>query len=156
MSHLLDAEQNATEHVTVWWTRVLDSSFIQPAGPRTSEKFWLYVILAVLGLPLGLWGLVDGVVQGQMPKETVYLLLLGVPSAFNARITYLRILLALREINDVSWYDMPSLVRHAESQEQRWLAGWRRATVGKLVARVALLVIIGAILIHHFSPPPFL
>jgi hypothetical protein len=59
---------------------------------------------------------------------------------------YLRLWLVDLGMDDVSWYDMPSLTRRAESPQQPLLAQWRQATMAQLVVAVVSLLVIAALL----------
>jgi hypothetical protein len=148
MNHKLDIDTVPAEHLTAWWARLLDSSLITPKSAPSSESFWRWTILALLSIPVSAFYLI------QLSQGDIFFMAIAVPaffvtSPFNAWITYLQIKLPHQGLEDVSWFNMPSLTRRAGSREQRWLRQWRLATMGKLLAQVAVLVFIAVVLARY-------
>ena len=136
------AEPDSAEHMTAWWARLLDSRWITPRFSPSSQNFGRSTIVAVLLFPVALLGLV----QGRTDNIVIFSLVLSVRKAVSAWSMYLRLMLAEQGLDEVSWYDMPSLTRRAGKPQQRLLAQWRLATMAKLVVSVVLLLIFAALL----------
>ena len=149
----LDSE----EHLTAWWAQLLDSPWISSRSAPSSEKVWLSTMFAVLFL----WPTVVVLVEGQSVYILIGTLALSVRFALGAWSTYLQLKLAHHGLDDVLWYDMPSLTRRAGGPVRRLLAQWRLATIAKLVVSVTFLVVIAAFLVewwpqfaNHFNKGP--
>jgi hypothetical protein len=89
-------------------------------------------------------------VEGQTGYLFIGTLALSVRFALGAWSTYLQLRLAHQGLDDVSWYDMPSLARRAGGPGRRLLAQWRLATMAKLVVSVAFLVVIAAFIVEYW------
>ena len=136
----LDTDQDPAKHMTAWWAQALDWPLISSRSAPSSEKVWRSIMFAVLFL----WPTVVGLVQGQTDYLFIGTLALSVRFALGAWSTYLQINLAHHGLDDVSWYDMPSLTRRAGGPVWRLLAQWRLATIAKLVVSVVLFLLIAA------------
>jgi hypothetical protein len=107
-------------------------------------------IIAVFLFPLSLGVLVARLVEGHIDTVTSAALLYAVGCVLAVWILYLRLMLRGQGLNEVWWYDMPTLTRNAGSREQRWLAQWRLATMAKLVVSAALLVVVAVLFVDYW------
>ncbi|MBV9281320.1 MAG: hypothetical protein JOZ41_14665 [Chloroflexi bacterium] len=142
-----DAARDPGEQPTSWWARRLDRAWSPRSSPPWRASVWFSAALAVLGFTLVSLALVQAMTGGRLFEATPVgeVVILGLPLSLNCavrawRLSLLR-LVARRGLRSWSWSATPSLAGRVGSQERRWLAQWRLATVAEAALTAVVLLV---------------